>query len=138
MTSASTQVPERYVLDTVALVRYLTEYKKLGMRAKEVFTAAEQGHARLIISPILIAELCFWNRKHKHFADIQSVYDDLESSPWFQFITLNVKEMREFMKLESVSTIHDRIIAGHAQQLGVPLVTDDENIGEAGNVTTIW
>ena len=138
MTSASTQAPERYVIDAVSLVRFLTEYEKLGMRAREVFAAAEQGRAHLIVSPILIAELCFWNRKHKHFDDIQIVYDDLEARSWFQFVPLTVAEMREFMKLESVSDIHDRIYAGHAQQLGVPLVTDDEEITEADCVCTIW
>ena len=138
MTSASTQNPERYVIDAVALVRYLTEYEKLGMRAREVFAAAELGHARLIISPILLAELCFWNRKHRYFDDIQAVYDDLESKTWFQFISLNAKEMREFMKLESITTIHDRIYAGHAQHLGIPLVTDDEEITAADCVCTIW
>lgn len=108
------------------------------MRAREVFAAAEQGHAKLIVSPILIAELCFWNRKHKHFDDIQIVYDDLEARSWFQFVPLTVAEMREFMKLESVSDIHDRIYAGHAHLLGVPLVTCDININQSGYVKTIW
>lgn len=138
MTSSLTLVPERCVIDTVALVFYLTEYEKLGKQAKAVFAAAELGRARLLVTPIMIGEFFYWNKKHDHFDDIQVVLDEIEASSWFQFIPLSVQQARNFLMLYEIPEMHDRIITGHAYQLNVPLVTNDPKIIESNYVTTIW
>ncbi|MCY3944701.1 MAG: PIN domain-containing protein [Anaerolineaceae bacterium] len=138
MTSNAIRIPERCVIDTVALVQYLTVYEKLGKQAKAVFAAAEEGRSSLIISPILIGEFYYWNGKHDHFDNIQEVLDEIEASSWFEFVPLTVKQAREFLELRAIPEMHDRLIAGHARKLGLPLVTNDPMIIDSNYVPIIW
>jgi PIN domain nuclease of toxin-antitoxin system len=53
-----------YVVDTHALIWYLVDALKLGAQAAEVFSEAERGKTRLIVSAIVVAEMYYANRKH--------------------------------------------------------------------------
>ena len=138
MTGTSTASSGVYVLDTVALIRHLEIPGKLGSRAKGLFAAGERGEAQLLVPPIVVAELFNYFRKSAQRTRFRDVYELMKGQPQFQFLALEVEDVREFMELDAVSEMHDRIIAGHARQLGVPLVTNDSNIQESGYVTTIW
>lgn len=56
MRSFGMRIEPVYVLDTHALIWYLTSDKKLGEQAGEVFSAAERGETRLIVSAVVVAE----------------------------------------------------------------------------------
>ena len=138
MTNSSQTIEIPYILDTVAIVSHLEARKSLGSEAREVFAAAERGEARLLVPPIVVAELFWYFSKRGQLDRFRQVFGEMEASPWFKFIDLSVEQVREFMLLESVAEMHDRIIAGHARQLGVPLVTNDLQIQASGSVATIW
>ena len=137
MTSLA-RVDDVYVLDTVALMRHLTEHKKIGNEARDVFSAAERGLALLIISPIVVAELYWQDKKQNLFQDFQKVYSEIKSQPQFDFVTMSTDDIMDFMLVETVPSIHDRIIVGHARRLRVPLITNDRTIQASGSVETIW
>ena len=133
-----TKIDETYVLDTVALIHHLKEDKKLGSQAREVFSAAERGYVELIVTPIVIAELYYSDKKHKLFPDFQKVFSEIKSKPEFHFVKMSVDDIYDFMQVDIIPEMHDRIIAGHARRLGVPVVTNDPEIQASGSVTTIW
>ena len=138
MTNSSQTIEILYILDTVAIVSHLEARKSLGSEAREVFAAAERGEARLLVPPIVVAELFSYFSKRGQLDRFRQVFGDMETRPWFKFIDLSVEQVRDFMSLESVAEMHDRIIAGHARQMGVPLVTNDLQIRASGSVATIW
>ena len=138
MTNFSQTIEILYILDTVAIVSHLEARKSLGSEAREVFAAAQRGEARLLVPPIVVAELFSYFSKRGQLDRFRQVFGEMEASPWYKFIDLSVEQVREFMLLESVAEMHDRIIAGHARQLGVPLVTNDLQIQASGSVKTIW
>ena len=138
MTNSSPTTEVRYVLDTVAIVSHLENRKGLGSRAREVFFAAERGEALLLISPIVVAELFWYFSKRAQRDRFRQVFSDMRTRPWFQFIDLTAEQVNEFMSLESVPEMHDRIIAGHALLLNLPLVTNDLQIRASGRVETVW
>ncbi len=41
-------------------------------------------------------------------------------------------------KIDKITEMHNRIIAGVAYKFGIPLITRDQNIKGSGYVTTIW
>ena len=43
-----------------------------------------------------------------------------------------------FKQDQNVPEMHDRIIAGLARRLGVPLIASDPKIVEAGVATLVW
>ncbi len=138
MTNSSPTTEVSYVLDTVAIVSHLENRKGFGSAAREVFAAAERGEARLLISPIVVAELFGYFSKREQLDRFRQVYKEMETRPWFRFLDLSARQANEFMSLESITGMHDRIIAGHAHHLSVPLVTNDLQIQASGSVETVW
>lgn len=138
MTTSLTRVDDVFVLDTVALVRHLTGHKRLGNQAREIFATAEKGYALLIVSPIVIAELYYSDKKYSLFSDFREVYGKLRSQPQFRFVKMSADEVLDFDLMQTVPEMHDRIVACLAYDLGVPIVTNDPKIRNAGPVKTVW
>ena len=128
-----------YVLDTHTLIWYLAEKDKLSPEAERIFEIAERGETQLLISAIVVAELYHIGKKKLGlFDDFSRFYSELKQQPYFQFVPFMPDDVLRFERDEAVPEIHDRIIAGLARQLGVPLLTKDEEIVEAKLVRIIF
>jgi PIN domain nuclease of toxin-antitoxin system len=53
-----------YIVDTHALIWYLTDDRKLGKQASAIFAAAERGETQLVVSAIVVAEMYYANKKN--------------------------------------------------------------------------
>jgi PIN domain nuclease of toxin-antitoxin system len=138
LTSSSTRTSPGYVLDTNALIWYLTGSKKLSADELAVFQAAERGETELVISAVVLAELFYADRKHKLFEDFAQQYSNLKMTPFLRFISFNPDDVLDFPKDTSIPEMHDRILVGLARRLGLPLVTVDPVIRAAGLVPIVW
>ena len=138
MTTSSAKIEAAYVLDTVALIRHLTEHRKLGRQAKAIFSAAEHGDTQLIVSAVVIAELYSIHRKHNLFDDFREAYVEIRSRPQFQFVILSSDDVLDYMKNDFMVDIFDNIIASLARKLDLTLITSDQKIIDAGIARTIW
>jgi predicted nucleic acid-binding protein len=138
LTTSSTTIEPIYVVDTNALIWYLTTDKKLTKRASQIFEAAERGETRLYISAIVVAELYYVNKKWQYFNDFAQTYHTLKAKPYFRFVPFLADEVLDFDKATSIPEMHDRMIAGLAQRLNAPLITSDSLITSANIVTIIW
>lgn len=75
-----------YVVDTNALIWHLSNDRKLGLRAREIFAAAERGETRLVISAVVMAELYYADQKFGLFADFAALFRRLQLAPHFRFM----------------------------------------------------
>src|SRR5262249_13366644 len=138
LTTSSTPIEPIYVVDTHALIWYLTTNKKLGQSAARIFSAAESGEARLYIPTVVLAEMFYADKKWKLFDDFALLYADLKTKPYIRFVPLNADDVLDFEQDSRVPEMHDRIIAGVARRLSAPLLTSDPLIIAAGIVTVVW
>ena len=92
----------------------------------------------MLVPPIVVTELFGHFAKNEQLEHFRQVYGVMKEQPQFQFLDLSVEDVREFMELNAVPELHDRIITGHAHQLDVPLVTNDPKIIDSDYVNTIW
>jgi PIN domain nuclease of toxin-antitoxin system len=138
MSSTPTTIEPLYVVDTNALIWYLTKDKKLGNQAFRVFEAAERGETQLVLSAISITEMYFANVKNSWFPDFTQIYHDLTSSPHFQIEAFRAEVVLRFAADAAVPEMHDRIIAGLARRLGASLIASDPLIIQANIVKTVW
>jgi PIN domain nuclease of toxin-antitoxin system len=138
MTTTATRLEPFYVVDTHALIWYLLNDKKLSSTAKSIFQAAEQNQTILVISAIVLAELYYSNVKNKWFPDFMTLYEDLISKPFIQFMPFDHTHIPYFLHDRVIPEMHDRIIAGVARRLNAPLITSDPLITNARIVTTVW
>lgn len=134
----SEEISFAYVVDTNALIWYLTKNPRLGEQAKRIFDAAEHGNTLLVVSTITLAELYFSDKKFKHFDSFEAVYRDLQSRPEFELIPVYPEDVLELERDAAVPEMHDRIIAGLARRLEIPLIASDPEIVNSGIVKTVW
>jgi PIN domain nuclease of toxin-antitoxin system len=70
--------------------------------------------------------------------DFNAEFQKLRNHPRIVFIGLDAEQVLNFPKLEKITEMHDRIIAGVAYKFSIPLITRDQNIKDSGYVKTIW
>jgi len=138
MSSSRMQIEPLYVVDTHALIWYLTRDSKLGQQASAIFAAAERGETRLVVSAIVIAEMYYANRKNGWFADFAATYRQLKTKSYFRFVPLKADHILGFDQDAAVPEMHDRIIAGLARRINAPLLSSDKQISAAPFVTIVW
>ena len=133
-----TTIRPTYVVDTNALIWYLTDKKRLSSPARAIFEAAERGETRLVISAIVIAEMFYADQKNGFFKDFADTYRQIRAKPYFRFAPLTADAVLDFPQDSAVPEMHDRIIAGLARRLDAPLITSDAMISASGLVEIVW
>jgi PIN domain nuclease of toxin-antitoxin system len=126
------------VSDTHALYWYLTAGPTLGGNARAALLAAEQGQALVYIPSIVIAELYYLNVKLGQPLNFAQEFRRLTVAGQFRFVDFTATDVLRFDELSAIPEMHDRIIAGVAHTLGLPLLTRDQDILNSGVVQTLW
>lgn len=126
-----------YVVDTHALVWRLTGDPRLSPGATAIFNAAERGDVTLLLSAIVVAELYYLNRKH-HYLDFTGTMHWLMAAPYVHLVAFTVEHAIDLEHDEVVPEMHDRIIAGIARRLKVPVLTRDPFITRSGVAQIAW
>jgi PIN domain nuclease of toxin-antitoxin system len=132
------QIEPFYVVDTNALIWYLTGSKRLSRDAYAIFKAGEHGETRLIVSAIAIAEMYYSDQKFSLFQDFAAIYQQIRTKPYFRIVPFNGDDVLLFKRDAAVVEMHDRIIAGLARRLNAPLLTSDGQIAASGLVRIVW
>ena len=127
-----------YVTDTHALYWYLRAAPQLSAKARAVFLVSEQGQARIHIPSIVLAELYYLNVKYSRPLDFAREYQRLTAAGQFRFVDFRAADILRFDALATIPEMHDRIIAGVAYAMNVPLLTRDPAIIDSKLVQTVW
>jgi PIN domain nuclease of toxin-antitoxin system len=122
------------VSDTHALYWYLTARPTLGENARAAFLAAEQGQAFVYIPSIVIAEPYYLNAKLGQPLNFAQEFQRLSAAGQFRFVNFRAVDVLRFDGLSAIPEMHDRMIAGVAHMLGLPLLTQDQGILNSGLV----
>lgn len=138
MSFSETPLEPLYVVDTHALIWYLTNDRKLSKQAQMIFSAAEHGDTELVISAIVLAEMYYANQKYHWFPQFNKMIQELKNKPYFRFVNFEADHVLDFEKDSSVPEMHDRIIAGLARRIDAPLLTSDPLIKAANIVKILW
>ena len=125
------------MLDTHSLIWWLTRDRNLSTAARQVIEAAQRRETTLVLSSITVAELYFWNRKNR-LIDFPQTIADLRSRAYLEWVDFTVTDAIELDQEAHIPEMHDRIIAGLARRLRVPLVTRDPLITSAGDLRVLW
>ena len=130
-----------FVTDTHAFVFYaMGKTDKLGRRARRAFVQAESRRATMYIPTVCFFELSLLLesgklRSNMPFSEWKT---GVEQSGLFVIEPLTWEDVEEARSLRSLVDPFDRLIAGTAVALGVPLVTPDARIATAERVAVIW
>lgn len=128
------------VLDTNALIWWISNPKKLSSKARRVIEEAQKKE--IYISSISILEIYVLVKKNR--LKLNTLPDNwlekLESLPFVYFVPIDNKiavasvELPDFTHKDPA----DRIIIATALNLGAKLITSDEKILSYKKVQTVW
>jgi PIN domain nuclease of toxin-antitoxin system len=131
-----------YVTDTHSIVWHLTNSRKLSKRASQIFRAADEGRAQVLVPAIVLVEAVFIADRQRMSAELVDWLFDLRENEIesYQLVPLNqrtVQHIRDFGPA-AVPELADRIIAATARALNLPLLTADPTISESDLVQVVW
>lgn len=128
----------KYVADTIALVRHLTNSRKMGAKAKEIFRKTDRGEDQIILSGITLMEILYLSEKGRIDVDLIDVTKLITDSDNYLVFPVDASVVLSAQTVEDIPELHDRIIAATAKLLDVPLITHDEIISKSKAVITLW
>ncbi len=129
------------VVDTVALLGYLGGAARgLGRTARRTFDRARAGRVRLAVPTVCLFEVSQLEEQGRISLRVpfERWCDLLEQTEALLLLPLARAHVSEARSLPTLRDPFDRLIAGTAVALGVPLVTPDARIAELKRVTVIW
>ncbi|RKU05644.1 twitching motility protein PilT [Candidatus Poribacteria bacterium] len=134
-------MPNKYVVDTHAIIWFSTGDSRLGPNAERILS---NPNSELILPITVLAEVCWIIERGR--TSIPSATDFLltiDADPRVTVIPLDRTILDKTLMLTDINEMHDRQITATALVLidqgeSVSLLTYDENIRETNLVPVIW
>ena len=127
------------VVDTHALIWYLAgDARRLSARARQAFREAERARWTLRIPAVVLMEIVLLEQKRRIRMDYRVIREQLAMRPGMPVEPLMPDDVDEARSLAGWPDPFDRLIAGTALRLGLPLLTNDKVITSTGRVPTLW
>jgi PIN domain nuclease of toxin-antitoxin system len=130
---------KHFVADTHALVWFFTTRQRLGRAAARIFAAVD------VTAIVHVSAISFWEiallcergalRLPAGFSAWQNAVARL---PGLEVEPLTIADVEEARSLVGLVDPADRLIAGTARRLGLPLISKDQRIKRHGRVAVVW
>ncbi|MBI3194768.1 MAG: PIN domain-containing protein [Ignavibacteriae bacterium] len=127
----------KFVADTVAIVLRL-ERRKLPAKVKQIFDETEQENSDIIIPAMVLAEIGYLSERRKIEISLTDVLQYSENHKTVSIFPVDKPTIEQTFLISDIPELHDRIIAGAAKALNLPILTNDSIITQSKFVTTIW
>ncbi|MBC6481705.1 MAG: PIN domain-containing protein [Hormoscilla sp. GM7CHS1pb] len=129
---------EVYVVDSHALLWFMTRSPKLSPVARQILKQAEMGEVMAFVPTIVLAELDNIVRKKNLEITIEEILDRIEIGDGLAITAFDLTVFQTMLTLPQNWEIHDRIIAATAVYAEAKLITRDEVLGNADEIETVW
>ena len=126
-----------FVVDTMAFILRL-ENRKMPVHIKKIFIEAENRSAFLKIPAIVFAELGYLSERGKVEISLADAKIYLDMYLHITEYPMTVQIIEHSFSIDDIPELHDRLIAGTAKFLNVPVLTNDPDIRHSKYVQTIW
>jgi PIN domain nuclease of toxin-antitoxin system len=128
------------VTDTHALVYHAAGSARLGRRAAAHFDRAEERRALVYVPAAVMWEVALLARRARISLRRapRDFFADLFTNPAYQPYDLTAAQIFDADDLRINRDPFDALICAAARDLGLPLLTRDEEIGASGACRVIW
>lgn len=132
---------KRYLADTHAILWFgSNQWRRLGPAARRAFSGAQAGACEIAVSVVTLWEVAMLHDEGSiHLpAGFSAWCDALEATRGMRVEPLLRADIEEARSLASLRDPHDRLIAGTALRIGVPLLTADARMRAEVRLRTVW
>ena len=128
---------EKYVIDTQALIKFLNGQKVISDKIDEILKKADEGKNIIIIPSVVLFEIGYLHEKGKIPISIKDIEDIVNNSINYSEEKLSMGIIKTAFEIKDIPELHDRLIAGTAKYLNLPLITNDPVILKSESVICI-
>lgn len=126
-----------FVTDTQALIKHLVGQKVINDVSTEAFKQADIGQAKIIIPAVVLFEIGYLHEKGRIHISLVQLEQLLSVSINYVEQPLNINIIKTAFMIKDIPELHDRLIAGTAKLLDVPVITNDPLIIASRFVDTL-
>ncbi|GEM_PF-6625849 len=84
----------KYLLDTVAVIRYFSGIGKIGKKAKSIFDMKTDNENRLLISVVSLMEILYLSEKSRIPVNLKETLKQMKISPIYMVVHVGWVEVR--------------------------------------------
>ena len=126
-----------YLLDTVTLVRYLTNSGHLTQEVREIFEKADNNECQFYISTVSLMEILYLAEKKRINISLEEAVRKIQLSTIYSIIDLSTEIVLKAREV-NFSELHDRLILATAKYLDIPIISSDDKFKEVEGIEVIW
>ena len=128
---------DRLIVDTHAIVWYLTAPRKLGVAARRELNAADAGRTLCCVPAIALVEIALLQERGRVAVGVKDVLQALAGRPGYAILALDADQALEFAGLVGVRDPMDRLVVAAARATRSPVVSVDDALDGFG-VKRVW
>ena len=115
----------KYITDTQALIKFLNGKKVINDIVDSVFRKADEGENIIVIPSVVLFEIGYLYEKQRIPISVKDIKTVLEDSVNYREEKLSIDIIESSFEITDIPELHDRLIAGTARYLNLPLITND-------------
>lgn len=115
----------RYVTDTQALIKFLNGKKVINDIVDSIFRKTDEGENIIVIPSVVLFEIGYLHEKQRIPVSVKDIKNVLEDSVNYREEKLSIDIIESSFEITDIPELHDRLIAGTARYLNLPLITND-------------
>jgi PIN domain nuclease of toxin-antitoxin system len=127
-----------YLVDTMALPWYLRGRQRFGRQARKILREADRGHHTIAISGVTLMEILYLSERRRIPIGLENLGNLLAQSTNYTVVPIGFEVVKAAAGIDDVPELHDRLIAGTASWLGIPILTNDPAMRDSQYVQTVW
>ncbi|MBA7546337.1 hypothetical protein ES705_38727 [subsurface metagenome] len=116
---------DRYVIDTQALIKLLNGKKVINDKIDSILMDADEGKNIIIIPSVVIFEIGYLFEKKRIPISVKDIENILNESLNYIEEKLSIDIIKRAFEITDIPELHDRLIAGTALFLDIPVITND-------------
>ncbi len=126
-----------FATDTMGLVLRL-ERRRLPQRVKQIFEDIERRERTLSIPVMVLAEIGYLSERERIDTSLQEAVTYCATYPNVTVASLSQEILVQSFAIDDIPELHDRLIAGTAATMKIPLITNDPVITNSQHLTVVW
>lgn len=115
----------KYVIDTQALVKFLNGVKVITDEIDSILKKADEGQNIIVVPAVVIFEIAYLYEKKRIPISVEDIENILADSVNYVEEVLTLDIIKSAFEITDIPELHDRLIAGTARYLDIPLITND-------------
>ena len=115
----------KYVIDTQALIKFLNGVTVINKEIDAILKKTDEGDNVIVVPAVVIFEVGYLHEKKRIHISVKDIENIIFDSVNYVEEALTMDIIKSAFEITDIPELHDRLIAGTARYLDIPLITND-------------